>query len=336
MVNSPEFFMQLALEKAWAFQGLTYPNPPVGAVVTDNKNNFIAYGAHVKAGTPHAEVNAIKKAYYKLSNDKQILDMTDSKEIHEYLFAHHNGIFKDKNIYVTLEPCNHFGKTPPCSKLIKELGFQKVFIGTLDPNKIASGGYEYLEENALHVEVGLLETECKELLHPFTTWQKEAFVFFKLAMTNNGVISGGTITCQDSRKLVHELRDICDLLVIGGNTVRVDRPTLDARLCDGKAPDILIYSKTKEFDKKIPLFNVPNRVVHVEDNFDKIKDYRFVMIEGGEGMLKAVKSFVNDYLVFRSPKFKEGISPQLSLDLKELFSMPIGEDRLSWFRKDNG
>jgi len=336
MVNSPEFFMQLALEKAWAFQGLTYPNPPVGAVITDNQNNFIAYGVHEKAGEAHAEVNAIKKAYYKLSNDKNILNITDSKEIHTYLYENHNGIFKDKNIYVTLEPCNHFGKTPPCSKLIKELGFKKVFIGTLDPNKIASGGFEYLEENGLHVKVGLLEKECKELLHPFRIWQKKPFVFFKLAMANNGVISGGTITCKDSRKHVHELRDICDLLVIGGNTVRVDRPTLDARLCDGKAPDILIYSKTKDFDKKIPLFNVPNRVVHVENNFDKINDYKFVMIEGGEGMLNAVSDFVDDYLIFRSPKFKDGVSPKLKLNLKELFSMPIGEDRLSWFKKDNG
>jgi len=336
MVNSQEFFMQLALEKAWAYQGLTYPNPPVGAVITDNQNNFISYGVHVKAGTPHAEVNAIKKAYYKLSNDKKILDITDSKEIHEYLYVNHNGIFNDKNIYVTLEPCNHFGKTPPCSTLIKELGFQKVFIGTLDPNKIASGGVECLEKSGLHVEVGILEKKCKELLEAFTIWQKEPFIFFKLAMANNGVVTGGTITCKESRELVHKLRDKCDLLVIGGNTVRVDRPMLDARLCDGKAPDVLIYSKTKEFDQEIPLFNVPNRVVHVEDNFDRIKDYKFVMIEGGEGMLKAVIDFVDAYLIFRSPKFKDGISPKLDLNVKELFSMPIGEDRLSWFKKDNG
>lgn len=328
--------MQLALEKAWAYQGLTYPNPPVGAVITDNQNNFIAYGVHKKAGTPHAEVNAIKKAYYELTQDDIILNITDSKEIHEYLHVNHNHIFKDKNIYVTLEPCNHFGKTPPCSQLLKQLGFKNIFIGTLDPNKVASGGYEYLKENGLHVKVGVLEKKCQELLNPFNIWQTKPFVFFKLAMSNNGVISGGTITCKDSFELVHMLRDKCDLLVIGGNTVRIDRPTLDARMCHGKAPDILIYSQTKEFDKDIPLFNIPNRVVHIEDNFDKIKDYKFIMIEGGEGMLKAVQSFVDYYLIFRSPHFKNGISPKLDLGLKELFSMPIGEDRLSWFKKDNG
>jgi len=256
MVNSKEYFINLALEKAWAYQGLTYPNPPVGAVITDNQNNFISDGEHTEAGTPHAEVNAIKQAYFNLTNDKSILKQEYSKEIHEYLYKNHNNIFSDKNIYVTLEPCNHFGKTPPCSKLIKELGFKKVFIGTLDPNKEASGGAKYLQKYGLHVEVGLLEDKCKELLEPFTIWQKKPFVFFKLAQSSNGVISGGTITCKESRMHVHALRDKTDLLVIGGNTVRIDRPTLDARMVDGKAPDILIYSKSKEFDRSIPLFNM--------------------------------------------------------------------------------
>jgi diaminohydroxyphosphoribosylaminopyrimidine deaminase/5-amino-6-(5-phosphoribosylamino)uracil reductase len=335
MVNSQEYFIDLALEKAWAYQGLTYSNPPVGAVITDNQNNFIAYGVHKKAGTPHAEVNAIKKAYFNITKDKKILDIVDSKEIHNYLKLNHNGIFKDKYIYVTLEPCNHFGKTPPCSQLIGELSFKRVFIGTLDTNKEASGGVEFLNKQGLHVEV-LDSLICKEILEPFTSWQKDTFVFFKLAMSNNGVIDGGTITSKASRELVHKLRDRCDLLVIGGNTVRVDRPTLDARLCDGKAPDILIYSKTKEFDENIPLFSVPDRIVHVEGNFEKLKEYKFVMIEGGEGMLKATKEFVNHYLIFRSPHFKKGKAPKIDLRLKELNSSMIGEDRLTWFKKLDG
>ncbi len=325
-------FIDLALEKAWAYQGLTYPNPPVGAVITDNKNNFIAYGVHKKAGTPHAEVNAIKKAYYKLTNDNKILDIKDSIEIHKYLYTKHNDIFRDKNIYVTLEPCNHFGKTPPCSQLISELGFKRVIVGTRDSNVKASGGVEFLKQKGLHVEV-LNSLTCKEILKPFESWQKEPFIFFKLAMSNNGVIDGGVITCKASRELVHKLRDRCDLLVIGGNTVRVDRPTLDARLCDGKAPDVLIYSKSKDFDKEIPLFHVANRIVHVEDNFEIIKKYNFVMIEGGEGMLKATKELTNHYLIFRSPHFKDGNTPKISLKLKELNSSRIGEDRLTWFKK---
>jgi diaminohydroxyphosphoribosylaminopyrimidine deaminase/5-amino-6-(5-phosphoribosylamino)uracil reductase len=335
MVNEDNYFIDLALEKAWAYQGLTYPNPPVGAVITDNKNNFISYGVHKKAGTPHAEVHAIKKAYYRLTNDEKILNLEDSKQIHKYLKLNHNDIFRDKNIYVTLEPCNHFGKTPPCSQLISELGFKRVIIGTLDTNKKASGGVEFLRESNIDVEV-LNSSTCKELLEPFSIWQKENFVFFKLAMSNNGVIDGGTITCKASRELVHKLRDRCDLLVIGGNTVRVDRPTLDARLCDGNAPDILIYSKTKDFDKTIPLFSVSNRVVHIEDNFEKLKDYNFVMIEGGEGMLKATKELTNHYLIFRSPHFRVGNAPKIEIKLKELNSSRIADDRLTWFKKLDG
>jgi len=325
-------FISFALEKAWAYQGLTYPNPPVGAVITDNQNNFLAYGVHKRVGTPHAEVDAIKKAYFNITKDKKILKLEDSKEIHEYLKVNHNGIFRDKNIYVTLEPCNHFGKTPPCSDLINVLGFKRVVVGTLDTNKKASGGVEFLKQNGLHVEV-LDESTCKELLEPFTTWQNGSFIFFKLAMSNNGVIDGGVITCKESRALVHKLRDRCDLLVIGGNTVRVDRPTLDARLCDGKAPDVLIYSKTKEFDKDIPLFSVAKRKVYIEDSFKKLKEYKFIMIEGGEGMLNATKELINHYLIFRSPHFKDGNVPKIELKLKELNSSTIGEDRLTWFKK---
>ncbi len=112
MVNSSEFFMQFALDKAWAYQGLTFPNPPVGAVITDNQDRLLSYGVHKEAGSPHAEVNAIKQAYLNITKDKEILKFEDASKIHEYLHLNHNGIFEDKNIYVTLEPCNHFGKHP--------------------------------------------------------------------------------------------------------------------------------------------------------------------------------------------------------------------------------
>lgn len=333
MVESKEDFMQMALDKAWAYQGLTYPNPPVGAVVTDKNNNFISFGVHKSAGCPHAEVNAIKNAYYKLSGDECILELEDATKIHNYLYTNHNNLFEDKTIFVTLEPCNHFGKTPPCSQLIKKLKFNKVVIGTLDTNKKASGGKEFLEEAGLHVEVGVLGVECKELLCAFTKWQKSNFVFFKLAMSNNGVVDGGIITSRDSRALVHKLRDKTDLLVIGGNTVRLDRPALDARMCAGVAPDILIYSKSKSFDKTIPLFHVKDRTVHVADNFEILKDYKFIMIEGVEAMLKETKDITDAYLFFRSPNLKEGNSPKIELNLKEVFSSKIGEDRYTWYKK---
>ena len=95
-------------------------------------------------------------------------------------------------------------------------------------------------------------------------------------------------------------------------------------------------NKRTDFDKDIPLFNIPNRKIYIEDNFDKVKDYNFVMIEGGEGMLKASKKLTDWLLIFRSPDFKEGNSPKLKLNLKEMFSIDIAQDRLSWFKKANG
>ncbi|WP_024954826.1 bifunctional diaminohydroxyphosphoribosylaminopyrimidine deaminase/5-amino-6-(5-phosphoribosylamino)uracil reductase RibD [Sulfurospirillum arcachonense] len=333
MVNIDEYFMQLALDKAWAYQGLTFPNPAVGTAIADKNSNLIATGVHQFAGLPHAEVNAIKNAYLKISHDTNIENIVNSHEIHDYLLKNHNGIFSDKTIYVTLEPCNHIGKTPACSQLIKELKFKRVVIGSLDINKQASGGVKTLESAGINVDIGILKEKCDELLESFSIWQKDTFVFFKIAMSKNNVIDGGIITGKASRTHVHALRDKCDLLVIGGNTVRVDRPTLDARMVNGKAPDVLIYSKEKNIDKNIPLFNIKNREVFIEDNLDKIKEYKFVMIEGGFGMYEAIKDMVDYILVYRSSYEKNGNKITLEQNLKEFFSMPIENDTLTWYKK---
>ena len=329
MVDFDSLCMRLAIEEAWKYQGLTYPNPAVGAVVAKN-NSILSIEAHKAAGEPHAEVLAIKEAYYKLTNDKEILKFTKSKEIHEYLQKNAKNLFKDSSIYVTLEPCNHFGKTPPCSLLLSNLKFKKVIISVKDTNKKASGGIEYLKKNGFDVKVGVLKEEGKKLIEPFVKWNSKNFIFFKLAQTMNGVIAPGTISSLKSREFVHKLRDRIDLLVIGGNTVRVDRPTLDSRLINGKAPDVLIYSKKKVFDKSIPLFSVPNRKVFIEDNFEKIKDYRFIMIEGGDGTLKATKDIVDWYLFFISPKIKIGKNWAFDKKLDILNSQKIDEDLMIW------
>ncbi len=325
--------MDFALKEAWKYQGLTYPNPAVGAVVSNEMGTVISCKAHQKAGLPHAEVEAIKDAYIKLTDDKNLRNIYDSKTIHDYLIANHRDIFKKMTLYVTLEPCNHHGKTPPCSHLIKELKFQKVIIGVRDSNKIASGGADYLAQNGIGVEILKECKACENLLFSFKKWQESRFVFFKLAMSLNGVIDGGIITGKKSRELVHRFRDRCDLLVIGGNTVRIDRPILDARLCDGKAPDILIYSKKRDFDKTIPLFSVKGRRVFIESDFKILDRYKNIMIEGGEGMLKATRDIVDMYAIFHSPNFKKGKSPKLDLKLDPLFCDIVDKDRLSWFMK---
>ena len=326
-----EFFMDLAINEAWKYQGLTYPNPAVGAVITKN-NAILAINAHKKSGTSHAEVLAIKDAYYNLTKDKEILSINSSEKLHQFLIKNAKNIFKDSTIYITLEPCAHYGKTPPCSLLIKSLGFKKVVYGCDDPNKTASGGGEFLKSSGIEVVKGVKEREALELIEPFLKWQKKRFIFFKLAQTLNGVITGGTISCEKSREYVHKLRDKIDLLVIGGNTVRIDRPTLDSRMINGNAPDVLIYSKRKDFDKNIPLFKVKNRKVFIDDSFEKIKNYKYIMIEGGEGMLEATKDIVDWYLFFVSPNIKDGENYKIEKKLDILHQRKIDKDLMIWSR----
>ncbi|WP_281951323.1 bifunctional diaminohydroxyphosphoribosylaminopyrimidine deaminase/5-amino-6-(5-phosphoribosylamino)uracil reductase RibD [Nitrosophilus kaiyonis] len=321
--------MDLAINEAWKYQGLTYPNPAVGAVVV-KENQILSIGAHKIAGSFHAELAAIKDAYKYLTGDEKVDNIKKPEILHGYLIKNAKNLFENSQIYITLEPCAHYGKTPPCSLLIKNLGFKKVIYAIDDPNKKASGGGELLKKSGVEVVKGVKEKEALELIEPFLKWQKSSFVFFKLAQTLNGVITGGTISCEKSREYVHKLRDKIDLLVIGGNTVRVDRPTLDSRMIKGKAPDILIYSKRKDFDKNIPLFNVKNRKVFIDDSFEKLKNYRYIMIEGGEGMLEATKDIVDWYLFFVSANIKQGKNYQFDKKLKILNQRKIDKDLMIW------
>jgi diaminohydroxyphosphoribosylaminopyrimidine deaminase/5-amino-6-(5-phosphoribosylamino)uracil reductase len=296
-----DFLIDAAINEAWKYQFLTYPNPAVGAAVIVKNTLFVS--AHKKAGEPHAEVNALweaYKAFHKAPNLKT------SQEIHQFLIKNHNGFFKEANIFVTLEPCSHIGKTPACANLLSILKPKSVTIGYLDPISEHSGGVEILKNAGIDVKV-LNDKRCYDLIEPFIKWQKR-FVFFKLAQSLNGVVSGGYISSETSLNWVHQVRDKIDLLVIGGNTVRIDRPTLDARRVRGSAPDILIYSKQKKFDKTIPLFSVPNRKVFIKKSLDKLSDYKFIMIEGGERLYNELKDFVDWKIFIVSPKMFDRIN----------------------------
>jgi diaminohydroxyphosphoribosylaminopyrimidine deaminase/5-amino-6-(5-phosphoribosylamino)uracil reductase len=302
MVIKDKFFMELALREAWKFQLLTYPNPAVGCTAVNHEDQILAIEAHQKAGAPHAEVLALQTAYFKLTNDDKILSLSSSHDIHNYLIENHGGCFKDVSLHVTLEPCSHEGKTPSCANLIAQLDIKRVVIASADKSEKAGGGEEILVNSGIKVEHSSLHVRGEALLEPFLKWNQERFVFFKWAQRLDGSVDGGTISSHESRTLVHRMRSKCDLLIIGGETVRVDRPTLDARLCEGKAPDVLILSRTKEFDKEIPLFHIPNRKVMIESNFEKLKDYNCIMIEGGANMFELSKNHVDYYLSFIAPK----------------------------------
>ncbi len=336
MVIDSNFFMNLALQEAWKYQGFTYPNPAVGCCVVGDRGELLSINAHKKAGTPHAEIMALQDAYCKLTSNTDILSLTSSSEIHAYLLQNHNNCFKNVSLYATLEPCSHQGKTPSCASLISQLGIKKVYVGVSDFNEVAAHGNDILRKNGVDVAENILQKECSNLLEPFSLWSKEKFIFFKWAQRLNGTTDGGIISSKESRRKTHAMRDLCDLLVIGGNTVRIDRPTLDSRLVNGKAPDILILSKEKTFDKTIPLFNVKNRRVFIADNFSLLDSYNNIMIEGGAAMFALSKVYVDYYLSFVAPSFG-GSKGFKNLDTKfEILNLQKEEqDIMMWMKETN-
>jgi len=335
MVIDSSFFMNLALDEAWKYQGLTYPNPAVGCCIVGKNSELLAVNAHKKAGTPHAEVMALKDAYYKLTNDSSIISLSSSADIHEFLLKNHNTIFTDVSLYTTLEPCSHVGKTPSCASLISSLGIKNIYVGSNDSNKEASGGNEILKSSGSNVVPSLLENDSNALLEPFNMWSKRRFVFFKWAQRLNATTDDGIISSKSSRTLTHAMRDVCDLLVIGGNTVRVDRPTLDARLVDGKAPDVLIISRSKEFDRSIPLFDVKGREVFIENDFSILESYKNIMIEGSSKMFELSLDVVDYYLCFVAPKFGGSSGFENTDENFEILNLrQVDQDIILWMKRE--
>ena len=326
--------MTLALREAWKYQGLTYPNPAVGCTIVAESGEILAVEAHHKAGEPHAEVNALKAAYFKLTNDSYILALQDSADIHTHLLSNHQSIFENAKLYTTLEPCSHQGKTPSCANLIVELGIQEVYVGSNDSNKKAANGSLILSMNNCTVYSEIMKAECDALLLPFEKTLESNFLFFKWAQRLNGTTDAGIISSESSRKQVHAMRDICDLLVIGGGTVRADRPTLDARLVDGKAPDILILSRKQDFEKTIPLFGVEGRKVFIEDNLERLREYKNIMIEGSSQMYTLTRDVVDYSLCYIAPSLGGEQSIKFGDDKFEFLNVDKeSEDIIVWMKR---
>lgn len=327
------FYMRLAIDEAWKHQLLTYPNPAVGCVIVKNQR-LLAVEAHKEAGMPHAEINALKTAYLKDNPNSILKTKNSSFDIHQFLLQNHNGFFNDCEIYVTLEPCNHIGKTPSCANLLKELKPKRVIISVKDPNKQASGGLETLKNENIDVTLGILEKDGLNLILPFISWQNKSCIFFKMAQTLNGSIDG-KISSNRALAYVHTLRDKIDLLVIGGNSVRIDKPTLDTRYIQGKNPNIFIYSKNKVFDTNIPLFKIPNRKVLISDDLYKLLDYKFIMIEGVYNLLDKLKERIDFFILIISPKIRKGQNAlnDIDLDFEIIHENFIGEDKIVFLKR---
>ncbi len=203
--------MQQALSLARKAKGFTSPNPCVGAVVVKD-GKVVGKGFHRAAGLAHAEVEAI--------------DAAGSQAL-------------GASIYVTLEPCNHFGKTPPCTHKIIKAGIKKVVVGCKDPNPdVCGGGIKYLRDNGIEVISGVLEKEAKSLIEAFiwyTQNNKKPFVTLKCASTLDGRTATSTgdskwITNEKSRGFVHRIRHETDAILVGSGTLHADDPSLTARI----------------------------------------------------------------------------------------------------------
>lgn len=334
MKINDKFFMKLAIDEAWKYQFLTYPNPAVGCVVKKGESEILSIEAHHEAGLAHAEVNALKQAFLKYHPNDTLKVINDPFKIHEYLIKNHNDFFNDCTIYVTLEPCNHIGKTPACANLIKELKPKKVLIAHEDINPEAIGGATTLKEANIEVEIGCMQKEAYDLLYPFIKWSRGTFIFYKMAQTLNGSIDG-KVSSNQTLGYVHALRDKIDLLAIGGNTVRVDKPTLDARFIVGRAPNVFIYSKNKAFDTSIPLFKVPNRKVTISDDLFKLLDYKFVMVEGSYNLIDLLKEKLDYIVLLVSPKIRKGQNSlnELNIDYEIIHENFIGKEKIIYLKR---
>lgn len=280
--------------------GTTYPNPLVGSVIV-YEGKIIGEGWHKKAGEAHAEVNAINSV-----KDKSLLSKS--------------------TIYVSLEPCSHFGKTPPCSDLIIHHKIPNVVIGTIDPfAKVSGNGVKKLIESGANVTVGVLEEECNELNKRFFTFhnKRRPYIVLKWAETQDGFIAPETkdnrspvwITNKYSRQLVHKWRTEEQGILTGTQTIIDDNPSLTARDWKGNQPVRIVLDKNKRISKESTIFDSSALTFLISDDeidfsrdvANQICDYLFkkeiqsVIIEGG---CRTLQTFIDAQLWDEARVFK--------------------------------
>jgi diaminohydroxyphosphoribosylaminopyrimidine deaminase/5-amino-6-(5-phosphoribosylamino)uracil reductase len=326
-----EHFLKETFELARKGEGTVSPNPLVGACVV-KEGVIIGRGYHKGVGTPHAEVEAIREAGKKA---------------------------KGATLYVSLEPCAHYGNTPPCTKIIESSGISRVVAPIKDSNPLVNGkGFKYLKSKGIRIAAGILEEEAKELnsfyLKYITT--KIPYVILKAALTLDGRIGDPRrgifkITGDQSHKEVHHQRSKVDALLVGVGTVLIDNPRLTVRLGKsakqpykiiidphGQSPanarifeeggKVIIVTSDKRSKEKYPnakiwVFKEKNDLIDVKEILKKAGEEKItsIMVEGGsETFSRFVKSgMVDRYLLFFSPSFIGKGVPFIDLPLKRVF-----------------
>ena len=284
-MNIHEKYIKRCIELAKNGLGTTYPNPMVGSVIVLN-NTIIGEGWHKKAGEPHAEVNAINSV-----KDKSLL--------------------KQATIYVSLEPCSHFGKTPPCANLIVENGIKNVVIGIVDSNSKVSGkGVQYLMSNGCAVIVGVLENECDNLNKRFFTYhnKKRPFIILKWAETKDGFIDKfrdetsenipNWISNEYSQQLVHKMRAEEQAILVGTTTALNDNPSLTVRSWSGENPVRIVLDRNSKIPKDYNLLNGEVKTIvfsEVKQNIDSYENVIFERIDFNENVPQQICEILYNY-----------------------------------------
>jgi diaminohydroxyphosphoribosylaminopyrimidine deaminase / 5-amino-6-(5-phosphoribosylamino)uracil reductase len=270
-MSTAEIFMQRCLDLALLGIGDVAPNPMVGCVIV-HEGVIIGEGYHMKYGEPHAEVNAI----HSVKNPELLLEST---------------------LYVSLEPCAHFGKTPPCSDLIIESRIPKVVIGTVDPfAEVAGKGIERMKNAGIEVEVGLLEKESRSLNRRFFTFheKKRPYIILKWAQTLDGFIDTDRtekqhptwITNALAKRLVHKQRSEESAILIGTNTAEYDNPALTVREWTGAQPIRMVIDRIGRLNPELHIFdgNVPTWVFTAIERPDS-ENLKFITLDFNQNIL---------------------------------------------------
>jgi diaminohydroxyphosphoribosylaminopyrimidine deaminase/5-amino-6-(5-phosphoribosylamino)uracil reductase len=328
--KNDQYFMRLALREAKKGIGRTSPNPCVGAVIVKD-GEVIARGYHKKAGTPHAEINALRKA--------------GSGSVGAVM-------------YVTLEPCNHYGKTPPCSHAVAEAGIRRVVVGMEDPNPLVDGsGITYLQQKGIETTSGVLEGECREINLPFIKFISTGmpFMVMKAGVSLDGKLNyhtgrPGWITGSLSGQKVHKLRNIYDAILVGSNTIKIDNPSLTTRLTKGKGKDPIrvILDRTLSINVNATALTITSDAptwIFCSDDVDNVKLEQFrrsgiqifqVASHSGKLDLQAVckrlgENGITSVLVEGGGAIHGGMIQERLYDYAHLFVAPIfaGSDGVS-------
>ncbi|WP_449388410.1 bifunctional diaminohydroxyphosphoribosylaminopyrimidine deaminase/5-amino-6-(5-phosphoribosylamino)uracil reductase RibD [Chryseobacterium lineare] len=337
-----EFYIKRCIELASKALGKTYPNPLVGSVIVHN-DKIIGEGYHHKAGENHAEINAINSV-----KDKSLIP--------------------ESTIYVSLEPCAHYGKTPPCALKIKELGFRRVVIGAMDSHdKVNGKGKKIIQDAGIEVVSGILEKECLDLNKRFFTYheKKRPYIILKWAQSGDGFLDKDfkpySISNSIVNQFVHQLRADEHAILVGTQTALNDNPGLTVRNVEGKNPVRILI----DFELKVPeTFNIYNQeaktliinTIKEEEQgnikFIKIRKENFlnelmnvlykeqiqsVIIEGGRFTLQQFinKGLWDEAIIIKNENLKlnNGTEAPLIKDLKPFRKEEFRDNVIEFYKK---